>query len=213
MKKYLILFVSISLLVLCYSCKKESSTELSGAQSPMGEVGVTVSSSSMEIAGVSNLYATVTKLDGGISSYTGSATITNPLIKNMLSNFPGATINGDEVTITDFEVQQTKEGIKCLTGSHTGVTVKYASSVGDTYPIGSTGKVRTVVSKTGVDEYPYGFYLIKTIQVEQDGSNLKSPGISKGTFIYNHKYGLVGVKVNFDDGTDVTYPVYTSAEN
>ena len=64
----------------------------------MGEVGVTVSSSSAEIAGVSNMTATVTNLEDGISTYTGTATITNPLFKNMIANFPGATINGDEVT-------------------------------------------------------------------------------------------------------------------
>ena len=91
--------------------------------------------------------------------------------------------------------------------------VKYDSSVGDTYPIGSTGNERKVVSKTGVDDYPYGFYMIKTIQVEQEGDNLKSVGMTKYTYVYNHKFGLVGIKVDFDDGSSVTYPVYTSAEN
>ncbi len=213
MKKFLNLFFSISFLVLCYSCDKESSTELNGDQSPMGEVGVTVSSSSAEIAGVSNMTATVTSLEDGISTYTGTATITNPLFKNMIANFPGATINGDEVTITGMQIQQTKEGIKCLTGSNSGVMVKYDSSVGDTYPIGSTGNERKVVSKTGVDDYPYGFYMIKTIQVEQEGDNLKSVGMTKYTYVYNHKFGLVGIKVDFDDGSSVTYPVYTSVEN
>jgi hypothetical protein len=213
MKKFSILFFSVSLLVLCYSCNKESSTELNGDQSPMGEVGVTVSSSSAEIAGISNMVASVTRLEGGISSYSGTATVTNPLFKNMLANYPEVTIVGDEVSVTGFEVQQTKEGIKCITGSNSGVMVKYESSVGDTYPIGSTGKVRTVVSKTGVDDYPYGFYMIKTIQVEQAGDNLKSAGITKYTYVYNHKFGIVGIKVDFDDGTSVTYPVYSSAEN
>jgi len=42
---------------------------------------------------------------------------------------------------------------------------------------------------------------------------LKSGGVDKYTFVANHKFGLVGVKVTFDDQTDVTFPIYTSAEN
>ena len=213
MKNLLTLFVSLSLLLLCYSCEKESDTKLTGDQSPMGEVGVTVSSSSATIAGVSNANAIVTKQEGGISTYSASATVTNALLKNMLANFPGVTVNGDEVSITGMEIQQTKEGIRSLTGPGAGVLVKYGSSVGDTYPIGGTGKVRTVVSKTGVDDYSYGFYLIKTIQVEMEPVGLKSGGIDKYTFIANHKFGLVGVKVTFSDQTEVTFPIYTSAEN
>jgi hypothetical protein len=213
MKNFLTLFVSLSFLLLCYSCEKESDTKLNGDQSPMGEVGVTVSSSSTEIAGASNFNATVTKLEGGVSTYSASATVTNALLKNLVANFPGVTINGDEVSITGMEIQQTKEGIRSLTGPGAGIIVKYSSSVGDTYPIGSTGEVRTVVSKTGVDDYPYGFFLIKTVQVEMNPMNLKSGGVDKYTFVANHKCGLVGVKVTFDDQTEVMFPIYTSAEN
>jgi hypothetical protein len=212
MKKLFIL-LSLPMLALSYSCNKESSTELNGDQSPMGEAGVMVSSSSAEIAGVSSFSATVTSLDKGISTYSATATVTNPLFKNMVANFPGIVISGDQVSITGLQVQQTKEGIKNLTGDNDGVMVKYASEVGDKYPIGSTGKERTVVSKTGVDDYYYGFYLIKTIQVEQAADPLKSSGITKYTYVYNHKYGLVGVKVDFDDGTSTTFPIYSSTEN
>ncbi len=213
MKNSSTLLVSMSLLLLCYSCEKESDTKLSGDQSPMGEVGVTVSSSSATIAGVSNANAVVTNLEDGISTYSASATVTNALLKNLVANFPGVTVNGDEVSITGMEIQQTKEGIRSLTGPGAGILVKYDSSVGDTYPIGSTGKVRTVVSKTGVDDYSYGFFLIKTIQVEMEPLGLKSGGVDKFTFVANHKFGLVGVKVTFDDQTEVTFPIYTSAEN
>jgi len=184
-----------------------------GEQTPMGEVGVTVSSSSATIAGVSNANATVTKLEGGISTYSASATVTNALLKNLVANFPGVTINGDLVSITGMEIQQTKEGIKSLTGPGAGILVKYDSEIGDTYPIGNTGQNRTVISKTGLDDYSYGFFLIKTIQVEMDPVNLKSGGVDKYTFVANHKFGLVGVKVTFDDQTEVTFPIYTSAEN
>ncbi|MHC1777642.1 MAG: hypothetical protein AB9834_19745 [Lentimicrobium sp.] len=217
MKKILILILCSSIGFLCLSCEKtqdkEDASELNGEQSPMGEVGATVSSSSAEIAGVSDFSAVVTKLEGGVSTYTASARVTNTFIKNMVASFPGVTINGDNVTITDMKIQQTKEGLKCITGPGAGVLVKYDSEVGDSYPVGNTGKERKVVSKTGVDDYPYGFFLIKTIQVETTPIDMKSGGVEKITYIANHKYGLVGVKVDFDDASNVTFPVYSSSEN
>jgi hypothetical protein len=217
MKKLFVILLGISVSVFCLSCEKildkEDANELKGDQSPMGEVGVIVSSGSAEIAGVSNFSAVVTELKDGVSTYTASAKVTNTFIKNMVSGFPGVTINGDDVTITNLKMQQTTEGIKCLTGPGAGVLVKYDSKVGDTYPVGNTGKERKVVSKTGKDDYPYGFFLIKTIQVETTPIDMKSGGIQKITYIANHKFGMVGVKVDFDDETSVTFPVYSSAEN
>jgi hypothetical protein len=71
-----------------------------------------------------------------------------------------------------------------------------------------------VVSKTGVDDYPYGMYLIKTIQVESTVSEAsRISGINRITYIANHRFGMVGVKVDFEDGTNATFPIYTSAEN
>jgi hypothetical protein len=219
MKKLFVLFAGIAMIVMLSSCEKlfnkdEDAGTLSGDQSPMGEVGVTVTSSTNENAGVSNCSATITALKDGVSIYTAEATVTNPLLKNIIANFPGVTVAGDKCTITDFKVQQTKEGIKTLTGPGAGVIVKYDSEVGDTYPIGSTGKERKVVSKTGEDDYSYGFMLIKTIQVEMEPLDLKKTGgITKYTYIANHKFGLVGVKVSFDDGTSADFPVYSSTGN
>ena len=131
-----------------------------------------------------------------------------------MANIPGITINGDKVSATNIKFKLTDEGFECKTGPGAGIMVKYDSKVGDTYPIGSTGNVRTVVAKTGVDDYPYGFMLIKVIEVEEIPNYLKSGGgVSKITYIANHRFGLVGVKVTFDDGTSSTFPIYTSSEN
>ncbi|MBW6492615.1 MAG: hypothetical protein K0B15_15625 [Lentimicrobium sp.] len=217
MKKFSFIFSALFIVILCISCEKiidkEDTNELNGDQSPMGEVGVTVSSSSAEIAGVSDFTAVVTELKDGVSTYTASAKVTNTFLKNMVSGFPGVTINGDDVTITNLKIQQTREGIKCLTGPGAGVLVNYDSKVGDTYSVGETGKERKVVSKTGIDEYPYGFYLIKTIQVETTPFDMKAGGVEKITYIANHRFGMVGVKIDFDDATSVTFPVYSSVEN
>ncbi len=218
MKNIIKLLVFFALGVFNMSCSNSSdsssSTDLTGSQSAMGLAGVTVSSSSAEIAGVSDFSAVVSKLENGISSYTAQATVTNPLIKNMIANFPGVVINGDAVSISNLQVQQTSDGIKCVTGPFAGILVKYDANVGDTFATGTSGKVRKVVSKTGVDDYPYGIYLIKTIQVESTVSEAsRMSGITKITYVANHKFGMVGVKVDFEDGTNATFPIYTSAEN
>ncbi len=218
MKNLVNLLMFFSIGILSVSCDdlvdKDDSNEINGTQSEMGLVGVTVTSSSSEIAGVSDFSAVVESLEDGISSYSAQATVTNSLVKNMISNFPGVVIDGNSVSIDNLKIQQTTGGIKCVTGTLAGVLVKYDSSVGDTYTAGTSGNVRTVVSKTGVDDYPYGFYMIKTIQVESTlGNSNRVSGINKITYIANHKFGMVGVKVDFEDGTSSTFPVYTSAEN
>jgi hypothetical protein len=198
------------------SCKKDKTddnTTLGGDQSPMGNVGTTISSTSVQIAGVSNFNATVTALSNGISTYSGSATVANAALLNMLANVPEITIAGNVVSTTSFKFKNTTEGIQLLSGPTQGIWVDYNSSVGDTYPIGSTGKVRTVVSKSTTDDYYYGFYLIKVMQVEENTSFLKSTGINKITYWANHKFGLVGIQFSFTDGTSAQFPVYTSVTN
>ncbi|MFA5783044.1 MAG: hypothetical protein WC868_12330 [Bacteroidales bacterium] len=222
MKKLFTLILSITLIVLCFSCKKDKkettttppsgTVSIDGQQSPMGVVGTTVSSSSGVIAGVSSSSASVIALDNGVSTYTGSAIVTNPAIINLLSNIPEITINGDTVSTNSAKFRSTVEGIESCSGPGQGILVKYSSAVGDTYPINSTGEVRTVVSKSTTDDYSYGYMLIKVMQVEANPI-YKSLGVTKITYIANHKFGLVGIKVNFDDGTTATFPVYTSAQN
>jgi hypothetical protein len=218
MKKLYVLLLSISLSVLCSSCEKlfnnDDPNELGGEQSPIGDVGAHASSSSMEIAGVSNFDATVMSLKDGVSSFDCSATVKNEWLKIMVADVPGITIEGDVVTATNREFKITKEGIECKSGTGAGILVRYDSKVGDTYPIGSTGRERKVVSKTDLNDYEYGFYLIKVIKVEEDLSYLKGiSGITKVTYIANHKYGLVGVLFTFDDQSGAEFPIYSSGEN
>jgi hypothetical protein len=212
-----VLLLSLTLIVLCESCDKlfdkDDPGTLNGDQSAIGEVGATTESSSAEIAGVSNFSASVIALKSGVSTFTGSATVKNDILKNLVANIPGISIVGDKVSTTGMDFKITTDGIELKTGPGAGIWVKYDSNVGDTYPIGSTGKVRTVVAKTGVDDYPYGFMLIKVVQVEEKPDYLKTGGVSKITYVANHKFGLVGVKFTLDDGSSVTFPIYNSSEN
>lgn len=217
MKKLVTMLTFFFIGILSVSCDDSSDNDpnvLTGSQSDMGLVGVDVSSSSIEIAGVSNFSAEVESLENGISSYTAQANVSNSLLKNMISNFPGVVIDGNTVSIDNFQIQQTTGGIKCITGPLAGVLVNYDSAVGDTYTTTTSGKVRTVVSKSTEDDYPYGFYLIKTIQVESTlGNSGGIAGVNNITYIANHKFGMVGVKVDFEDGTSAKFPIYTNAEN
>ena len=67
------------------------------------------------------------------------------------------------------------------------------------------------MSKSTTDDYSCGFFDIKAIKVEETGRNL--PGVSKIEFIANHRWGMVGVKIYFEDGTDETLTIFSDASN
>lgn len=203
-------FFILYILIMFISCNDDNLNSIEGSQSPMGEVGTKVTSSSMTIAGVSNFSAEVVSLSNGISTFTASATITNEAIKNVLSNMPEITISGDKVTADGFKFKITTEGVESVQGSGDGVIVNYGAKVGDSYPISSMGNERKVIKRSNGDDYEYGFFYIKVVEVEVDS---KMPGIEKITYWANHKFGIVGIQFKFDDGSIVKYPVYFSSEN
>lgn len=84
------------------------------------------------------------------------------------------------------------------------VAVKYDSKVGDEYNITKkNGDVlkRKVTQKSTTDDYAYGFYMIKTITVEQETTY---PGFSKYIAKFNHKFGLVGLELIAEDGSTLS---------
>lgn len=174
----------------------------------MGEVGVTVSSTSLEIAGVSSINGEVIALKDGISTISGSAQVTNSNIRNIVSNFRGAEVEGNTVTITDLKFKATDEGIAAVTGLAEGIIVKYDAEPGDEYK--TADGVRTVVSRSVDDDYMYGFFLIKVIEVRED---LNKYGVKQIRYWANHRFGLVGIEFTFDDNSVARYPVYFSTEN
>jgi hypothetical protein len=216
MKKIQSILFALLILVTIQACNKdeeEESVALGGDQSPMGNVGTTVSSGDSWVPGVTSCSAIVTALQEGVSVYSGSGVVTNDAIKNVLSNYPQFIIKGDTVSVKDVKIKSTTEGIESVYGLLPGIIVKYSSGVGDTYPIGSTGDVRTVVSKSTTDDYSYGFFLIKVMKIEEKATALKNAGISKITYWANHRFGLVGIEFAFDDGSNAKFPIYCSEEN
>lgn len=197
------LFLSMILVV---SCSKTDS--IRGNQSPMGEVGVTISSSNYTVDGVTNMSGEIIGLEDGISVYSGTATITNANYKNILSNFPGTEIDGDQVTITGLEFKQTDRGLEAVNALAEGIIVDYDSKVGDEYK--TSDGVRTVTSKSTEDDFYWGGMLIKVTEVEETPNKF---GVKKIVYQANHKFGLVGVEFVFDDDSNAILPVYTDAQN
>ena len=207
MKAKTIIFV-LGLCLIAFSCKKVKTESLGGTQSPMGLVGATVSSSAGTVAGVSSITGRVTTLTDGVSSFSGSAVITNATIKNIMSSYAAATVTGNNVAITDVKVKFTSEGIESFGPLEPGIITKFDAKVGDTYPCGSGERKVTAVSTT--DDFFWGGMLIKVIKTEETPNKM---GVKKIAYYSNHKWGLAAVEFTFDDNSTAKFPVFSSTNN
>jgi hypothetical protein len=190
------------------SCEKSDKGTLGGDQSPMGEAGEQLDA--FDITGVSNASATVTSLEDGISTLSGSATITDESILNILSDIPEFEVIGNTVSVSDVQFKITTEGIESKIPAYPGIIVKYSSNVGDVYS-GGSGIERQVIYKSTDDDYPYGFMYIKVMKVEE--SPTPFPGVSKIVYIANHRFGMVGIEYTLDDNSTYNFSLSSSVEN
>jgi hypothetical protein len=214
MKKIMIL-ITIAFFGILYSCNIIEDVikpnKLGGSQSPIGEVGnkLTISSSVTEIG---NLNAEVTSLNDGVSSVTISMDIKNEKAKEIAKAIPDLSWNGDKVSVTR-KYRVTDEGIQSVHDEGDLTMVKYDAKIGDSYSLKMNGNTvkRTVEYKSVDDEYPYGFYDIKVMKVKETGRGL--PGVSNLEYVLNHRFGLVGIVLNFEDGSSKTITIYSTNEN
>ncbi|MBS1594354.1 MAG: hypothetical protein JST90_08505 [Bacteroidetes bacterium] len=110
-------------------------------------------------------------------------------------------ISGTTLTI-QFTIKVTSEGMQNYFVDGQPWTVKYADGVGTNYTVKRTNGdilTATVTEKTGADDWPYGFYYIKTSKVEYNAP-VDDPVLSKVTFRVNHKFGLVYLKAEGKNG-------------
>jgi len=199
------LFVSVLAIIFFCACEEDSDLTISGSQSDLGKTGVVISSSSISIAGISEFSAQVVSLKDGVSTINGQVVIENNAIKQILSNVPGIVINGNTVSASGVEVKFTDKGIENKYPFFQGVLVKFDSKVGDTYPIKDSQTVRKVIYKSTTDDYDYAFFRIKVIVVEHE---INFNGLSKITYWVNHKYGVVKIVFDLDDGEKISLPFY-----
>jgi hypothetical protein len=120
------------------------------------------------------------------------------------------TITSDMKLNFEFKLKITSEGYQdYFADGKPWIMAKYNDPVGTTYTVvNDNGETltRTITEKTGQDDWPFGFFLIKTVKVEQQPAS-DDPLVEHIEYRVNHKFGLVYVKYVFKDGTDLAVDV------
>lgn len=190
MKKLFLILLTIPVLFAAASCNKNDS--IGGEQDSKGEVGTVLKG---DFAGATNINVSVSNLDNGISTVSGTFTMTDERYMKVIKQLPDQfSVDGDKVTIKNIKYKATDEGVENLSGIYDGVLVKYKAKVGDTYSNG--GKV-THVSED--NDFQWGSMKIKVVEVQN--SKKKLDGVKKVTYWGNHRFGIVAVETEFEDGT------------
>lgn len=187
---------------------KSATEPIGGDPTPMGSVGNTFS-----IPGMSDEVIEVTQSDGAVSTIELTATITDPVLLDMAEQLSFLEVNGNQVSGSK-KFRITSNGIQSYTKDGKPFTmVDYGAKKGDTYTLkrSSSDLVRKVTHKSTDDDYSWAFFMIKTVQVEETGQTM--PGISKIKYIANHRFGLVGYEVHFEDGSQKTFTIFSDLYN
>jgi len=212
MKK--LVYVIVSAVFLFSACKKNNDSDVQGDTNiPLNQVGneftpsASINGNYVDIPGS----CVITKSDGGLATVQIVVDLKSiPALSKINDLIPDEYKDSQGRLNAEGKVKITSEGIVDYTNSDDKplVMVKYDCKVGDKYTLkksnGST-ITRTVTAKSDTDDFEYGFYLIKTITVEQDS---RIPGISKIVYRFNHKFGLVYVEAIAEDGTKFSSLVY-----
>ncbi len=205
MKSKITTMLGVLLLFGMLSCEKdESGSDIGGSQSSIGEVGNEIEFGYVQ--GISNTQVFVSNLENGVSTFSCSANATDSKYIDLLDLVPDelipgtVTISGNEVQ-ADIKIKVTDEGGQLIFNDGTKLTlINYDAKVGDKYTatIGNTKLESEVIEKSTEDDYSWGGMYIKVIKVKAKST---VPGISNVILIYNHKFGLVGANVYFEDGS------------
>lgn len=213
-----LLFIALlSMTVVLSSCKKDD-LELTGAQSPIGQVGNTFTTNAATfIPGVSNVTASITANVDGISTITGTAAIDDPdlaAIANALAGFFPSSINVAGNTFSaSGQVRFTKDGIAGVYNEGELILVRYDAEVGEEYSLTINGQPikNKVTARSSDDDYAWGGFFIKVVKVESTGHDL--PGVDKVEYYANHRFGMVGVVLKKTDGTSVGADIFSASNN
>lgn len=237
MKRLLIILLSVFMLMLSNSCDElekdnDSDPNVIGGNTDVGigQVGNTISNGRIYVGNNSIDFpaeAKVTKNEGGIATLNLKANILDLKNSNiyrmykdqynlddLLNRIPSQYLDNEGNLDAEVAVKITSEGIQDFVNrdgkAHT--IVKFDAKVGDEYKLTkSNGHVltRKVTERSDEDDFPYGFYYIKTITVEQPSAY---PGVQKFTYKANHRFGIVHVEALLDDGSKVSTYIYSQNE-
>lgn len=196
---YSFLFLMVIALISC----DESTAALRGDQSEFGEIGVTATSPNLP-AILQGGTAEITDLEDGVSVLTLSVDFSDNEIETIQQRLPGFDGRSD----FDAKFRITEKGVQSVYDDGTNFTlVKYDAEVGDKYTLKRNGQnlVREVIQKSSEDDYYWNGWLLKTITVKETGRSV--PGLSETELVFNHKFGLVGYTMKFEDGSSEAIPV------
>jgi len=207
------LLITILFLAILIGCKKKEETK---------DPNVLGGDPNIELGQVNNTFVLSSKFGNTplnlnedikiISNNNGLATIKikanvnqAPRLKQLLDKIPVNIYDnqGNIDVTTQFKI--TSEGLQDYFNKdgkpHT--LVKYDAKVGDKYILkksDGTTITRTVTGRSQTDDFPYGFFDIKVITIEQDS---RIPVIKKFIYKANHKFGIVHVEALLEDGTSI----------
>jgi len=190
---------------------------------PISEIGNTISPAGVLVAGTNY------SIDGDLTVIANQAGDVTLSLQADLNNAPellakvntwapalvsaggwGSGFLANGVIGTDVKLRVTSEGIQDYLNpdKKRSTLVRYDAKVGDVYRTslsdGST-ITRNVTAVSTQDDFPYGFFQIKTITVEQPS---RIPGVSKFVYRANHRFGLVWVQAQLEDGSTLSYYLF-----
>jgi hypothetical protein len=211
-------FVGVILLIIFNSCGildgndgDSNNQPIGGDPTPMGAIGNTFEVPAF--SGITGQDVEVVAREDGISTIRASATVTNQTYLEMAKSVPYLEVNGNVVSVSK-QARITSEGIQQVyEDGKVHTVVAYDAKKGDKYKASKYGQavVREVKEVSKEDDFLWGFMYIKTIKIEETGRGI--PGVSKIVYYANHRFGIVGFDVHFEDGSIKYAYVYSDEPN
>lgn len=224
-KLHLLLMLGIFLSVGVNACKKDSDdgTSLGGDWNVEltrvgSEFGLTPKFGDSELPGA---LAYITRNESGLvtfklsSEFDLSGRADSAVLKSLIDfvlSTPYLSVDEQGLFDLEFKMKMTSEGFQWVTSNGDYQTVmKYNDPVGTTYKfVDKTYTNKTieavVTERTGIDEWPLVFWLIKTSKVDINYPD-DYPLIKKLEVRANHKFGIVYVEATFKNGEKGTLNV------
>lgn len=220
MRMRLVFTLTILLPLFIFSCDttepEDDPNSLGGDTNvPISQVGNTISTGQITIAGKSYDIGgefEVISNDNGVATLKVSADLQQAPELAAFNDFIPQSMKDNSGKInTTVQFKVTSEGMQdnMNVDGKLHTLVKYDAGVGDKYQLStSNGKTitRTVTERTDQDDFPYGFFNIKTIKVVQDS---RVPGIKNFVYRLNHKFGLVFFEIVMEDGSSANCYLYS----
>ena len=222
MRNKLLWFFTIAFALVITSCGLLDSDSGTPGTEPIGGDPSTMGAPGNEFSlyasglGVSDASATVTTQDNGVATLSVNGEVTDPMMQTMLDLCPTFDMvdDGSNTYTGSIKFRITTKGIHDIYEDGSPFTlIHYDADEGDSWKKDVNGRTitRKVTKVSKDDDYRYAFILIKVIAVEESGNGI--PGVSKVVYYGNHKFGLVGMEIVFEDGSTKSATVFSDNIN